>query len=208
MFLRTFLTTSILTLAVITANGCHASPPSPYQLRGAAVTLSRPNGNIFCTGVAVGKNTILTNQHCLRGESTILYNGKSCPADKVVAFDGGENVLVRTCQTYKSKRRISRLFYPIGEKVSHYGHPYGLQMMYREGVLVMKGEGEDFKMPAGKVYIFDMNATGGDSGGPVYDKAGRVICTISFGIHAFGDGFTVTACYVPAFTKEQLKEIR
>lgn len=205
--LKNVLKASILLTACLATSGCPAATPAE-RLKDAAVTLSRPNGQIFCTGVAVGRHTIMTNNHCLRGETVILYNGKACPTDKLVAFDGTDNVLVRTCQRFKHYRHIRHVPLHVGDRVSHYGHPYGLPMMYREGVLILRGEGVDFRMPAGKIYMFDMNATGGDSGGPIYDMYGRIACTTSFGIHAPGDGFTVTACYLPQFTKQQLEEIK
>lgn len=205
--LKSVFAASLLATATYTA-GYGPISPSPEQLRTAAVTLSRPSGEVFCTGVAVGEHTILTQKHCLEATPVILYNGKRCETDVQVASDGTENVLVRTCQRYRVFKRLMPTSHKIGERFSHFGHPYGVAMMYREGVLVLKGDGVDFRMPPGTVYIFDMNATGGDSGGPIYDSWGRLVCTVSFGIHAPGDGFTVTACYLPKFTKQQLKEIK
>lgn len=203
--LKNLAVLSLLTYAAIAANGCAAKP----YLRESTVSLSRPSG-FFCTGVAVGKHMVLTNKHCLDDETVILYNGKSCPTDKMIAFDGTDNVLVRTCQTYKHWRKITHRAPREGDRVKHYGHPYGLPLMYREGVHILTAEATTLwpTAPMGIVYIFDMNATHGDSGGPVYAANGEVLCTVSFGLHMPGDGFQVMACYPPKFTKKQLKEIK
>lgn len=201
-------------------HGAQRAVQTPQQrVRGAVVDLEAKVGDdwfTFCTGVAVGKNTVLTQKHCVvaakeRGIS-IYYNKKACPKDQVIAFDGTDNVLVHTCQSFPAHVKIRGYVPTIGEKVFEYGHPYGMPVLYREGYMTAqwydKGQlsyGDTGIY--GVVWVWDMNSTHGDSGGPIFSMKGELICTTSFGIHAEGDGFQVMGCYPPWFSKQALAQI-
>lgn len=209
MLAKAVITSFLLFIAVINNTACSAVKPLERQ-RQATVSLNRLVAGEympFCTAVAVGKHTLLTNKHCFRGAEElgikIYFNTAWCEYDKIVAFDGVDGVLVHTCQEWP-------VYYPIyggvpvqGEKVTHYGHPHGGPLLYREGVY-LQGYTDDM----GNSYLFDMTVARGDSGGPIFDAKGRLICTIAFQIKFDNDPFNVGGCYPPRFTKEQLKEIK
>lgn len=202
-----------LSVFLLSSQSCAAGPLQ--KARQAVVTLSSDaeQKDIFCTGVAVGKRTIQTQQHCMDGAKvrrmTVYVNGVSCPELQVVAEDKHDNVLVRVCQDMWAVAKYTKRVPREGDRSYHWGHPMGLPLSYREGYLswihrITPGD----SMPEGTAYVWVMEATGGDSGGPVYDKQGKLICTVSFGIHRFGDGYQTTACYPPMFTKAQWKLIQ
>lgn len=203
----------LLSLLLLFSQSCAAGPLQ--KARQATVTLSKDEAqkDIFCTGVAVGKHTIQTQAHCMNGAAElgvkVHINGKWCPELQVIAEDAHDNVLVHTCQDMKAVAQYTSRVPKEGDKSVHWGHPAGMPLSYREGYLswIHYVEAGD-NMPEGTVYVWVMEATGGDSGGPIYDLHGKLICTVSFGMHRFGDGYQVTACYPPMFTKAQLKEIK
>lgn len=166
----------------------------------------------FCTGVAVGPHTILTEKHCM-GIKDTLYSGVGCKEDKQIAFDGTDNVLVHTCHLWTNYIPLSLYFPSIGDKMFEYGHPYGGPVMYREGYLsgIVNNDGSDpdwDDTPRGIIFIWDVNETHGDSGGPILTMDGQLICTTSFGWHLEGDGFQLMGCYPPRFNKQQLALIK
>lgn len=212
--LKNIIVIIILSIAVITANGCHAANQAERQ-RQATVSLYRlVDGEYipFCAGVYVGPNTILTNKHCLaaaeRAGAKIYYNYAHCDTDGEVAFDGTDNVLVRTCLTSEHWYSIHKAAHKDGDKVTHYGHPFSLPLTWREGYFMLSMYNNNPYMPKGTVYIYDMNVAGGDSGGPVFDSKGRLVCTMSFRSSLPGDSFGAGGCYPPIFNSEQLKEIK
>lgn len=168
----------------------------------------------FCTGVAVGPHTVATNAHCIvaaRKHNVVThFNRLACSSDEVVAFDGRDNVLIHTCQRYKTwVKMANRSPYP-RERVFEYGHPNGLPLLYREGYLAgVMVVGDDTpvvggEVPNGLVWVFDINTGHGDSGGPILSMDGTLLCTVSFGFQRDGDAWDATACYPPWFTKQQL----
>lgn len=205
-----------LLLAFTTPIGCADAALSP-QLRAAQSVVDLQYVNIygemhyFCTGVAVGKHTIMTQKHCLRAaeqhNTKIFYNGEWCPGDHEVGFDGKDVVLVHTCQEFQHYSPITGYVPKVGEHVFEYGHPLGGVLAYREGYLsYMDVEDGTRGMPSGHVWYWDMNATHGDSGGPIFSKDGKLICTTSFGI-VTDERYGMNACYPPWFSKQALASI-
>lgn len=203
----------LLSLLLLSSQSCAAGPLQ--KARQATVTLSSDSAqkDIFCTGVAVGRRTIQTQQHCMDGALArgmkVYINGVWCPELRVVAEDGHDNVLVRSCQEFKTVVKYTTRVPQEGERAYHWGHPMGLPLSYREGYLSWIWDIPiPDNMPAGRVYVWVMEATGGDSGGGIFDKRGNLLCTVSFGIHRFGDGYQTTACYPPMFTTDQWKLVQ
>lgn len=172
----------------------------------------------FCTGVAVGKNTVATNAHCINAarkyNKRTYFNRKSCSSDEVVAFDGTDNVLIHTCQSYKTYVKLANRSPMPRERVFEYGHPNGLPLLYREGylsgVMVISKDTPVVGgyIHNGLVWVFDLNTGHGDSGGPIFSMDGHLLCTVSFGFQRPGDSWDVTACYPPWFNKQQLALIK
>lgn len=203
--------------------GPAATPPSPADIMRMAVVdleqeaASTPAGyHTFCTGVAVGRHTILTQKHCMdyarEYHHQVFFNRESCPEDGVIATEA-DNVLVHTCHEWPIHTTIGGYTPEIGEKVFEYGHPLGLPVLYREGKVAAKlnndGHINDLDdLYRGAIWVFDVNETHGDSGGPVFSMSGRLICTTSFGIHVEGDGFQVMGCYPPWFNKQDMAKIK
>lgn len=194
---------------------CQAKP-SPDQLRRPVVTLSAasdgPSGRPFCTGVAVASHVVWTALHCVTGPlgfpSIPYFNGWGCKGDRIIATDGTDNALVRTCVEFKHTARIARGQPAIGSPVQLWGHVFGLPLQYRRGYLssIIPDQWHD---DSNTVYVWDMQAAGGDSGGPFYNDKGEVMCVTSFGIlRGNWPHFGLVACYPPRFTTKQLELIK
>lgn len=169
----------------------------------------------FCTGVAVGRHTILTAQHCLDAAEEmgmkVYYDGAWCVADKVAAYDGVDSVLVHTCREWEHPAAFKP--YPPSDysRAFQFGNVMGLPLVYREGYLVGRfplpyGHWDEF---AGEmVWAWDMNSGPGDSGSAVFNENGEVLCVDSLGIEHQERRFGVMACFAPQFTQEQMAKIR
>ena len=213
--LKTLLLT--LLLAAI-AYGCQSEAhPTPEELARSVVTLSQEaDGLPICTGVAVAPHVVYTAKHCVYASFGFIsfpampyFNHAKCPEDRVIADDGTDNVLVWTCQEYKHWVKLATGSPAIGDSVQLIGHVLRLPLQYRRGYLASRYIEEEGMYPGSVVWVWDLNAAGGDSGGPFFNDAGQVMCVTSHGIlHQRWPHFALTACYPPKFTKEQLKRIK
>lgn len=191
-------------LAILPTVGC-TSEKMAKLTKDSVVSLSDQSGYPFCTGVAVGRNTVWTKHHCLENMVDINYNGKSCITDHVLFDDGYDNVLVETCQSYTKIAKMATSIPAIGSPVYFWGHFARLPALYRVGHVAAVTNVEAYDVPKdmyGPIYIFDFLSGPGDSGGPVFNSRGEVLCTLKGG---FSD--KIPFCVPHHFTKEQLKEL-
>lgn len=197
---KLLLALATIILATLPLVGC-TSERIASATKPTVVTLTDVSGYPFCTGVAVGKHLVWTKAHCMVMPE-IFYNGTSCPTDVVVVDDKHDNVLVRTCQSYSHVAKLARQAPKVGEVVYFWGHFARLPMLFRVGhvsgidTLFPRYEIED----NGTIYTFDFQATGGDSGGPIFNYRGEVVCTLTGG---FAE--KLPYCSPHYFTQDQLK---
>jgi hypothetical protein len=209
---------SLLLLAAI-AYGCQSEAhPTPEELARSVVTLSmEADGPPVCTGVAVAPHVVYTAKHCVyQAFGPLLFpvlpyfNNAKCPEDRIIGDDGTDNILIWTCQEYKHYAKLAKGSPAIGSSVQLWGHVLQLPLQYRRGYLSSKSQLKDGWFAGSVVYLWDLQAAGGDSGGPFFNEKGEVMCVTSHGVldRSRWPHFALTACFPPKFTKEQLRSIK
>lgn len=137
------------------------------------------------------------------------FNGWGCDTDSVIGHDGTDNVLVRTCVEFKHWAPIAKGSPTVGDPVQLWGHVLGLPLQYRRGYMSSKFiQADNMLYPGSIVWVWDMQAAGGDSGGPFFNDKGEVMCVTSHGIlRSNWPHFALVGCYPLKFTTEQLRGI-
>lgn len=187
--LLVLLAGGILSLA---ATSCQAQPPL-LRLKETLVAISTPEGKVFCSGVAVGKHRVWTKSHCLIEKyppGVMKFNGKGCKGDRIVREEPKtDNVIVETCATFNHTANFALRAPVLGEQVWEMGYPLGEGPYLRTGVY--SGLDKDGAL------MFDMMTAGGDSGGPIFNSDGQVICTVGFGNgrSVKWPNYDLTGCY-------------
>ena len=196
---KLLLALATILLATLPTVGC-TSEKVASATKPSVVSIESPvDGKPICTGVAIGKNLVWTKAHCMVMPG-LRYNGKSCTTDKIVADDGFDNVLVATCQSYTKLAKAARRSAVVGESVYFWGYFGRLPALYRVGHVAGVIDGLEIREQTGDVFVFDFQGTGGDSGGPVFNSRGEVLCTLKGGIMD-----KLPYCVPHHFTKDQLK---
>lgn len=185
--------TLLVSVLCLSLSACANARPSPY-----AVRLDFDGG--VCSGTRVGAQIILTAKHCFVGTTLVAINGQ--PASVLAISESGEDhVLVKVTQRVRRWARFG-LSMRVGDHVSWTGNPAGMNMVYREGVVVSMSD-NDIQLQAP---VF-----GGDSGAGVFDKTGRVVGVVT-GYRMFRDGnghsFSTTWLYPLRLDKNNWKAVK
>lgn len=206
-FLLFSLSTTLLVIAAMLPTSCTAK--SPETLREYVVTLSDQEADrTICTGVAIGPHEVMTAHHCM-GKGVPRFNHGGCPTDAIIAYDGTDNVVVRTCMTFDKWARVAKGSPRIGQRMQQWGHVLGMPVVYREGYLAAKWVDANW-YPGSQVYVWDFMGAGGDSGSAIFNSRGEVVCTVSYGIldKWSWPHFGLVACYAPNFSSEDWRIIK
>lgn len=186
----------------------HAAEPLAQRLardtRGTLVTISDATGKVFCSGVWVGKHTVWTKVHCLAGENAgeVKFNDVGCVGDRMLVSDFLDNTIVSTCATAPKVAKFAPSEPVLGEQVFLWGHPLGEGPYWRVGRYMGKWVQEAF-LPALQPLMFDFTAAGGDSGGPIFNSKGEVVCTAAFKrVEGRWPSYAPLGCTRPQFSKE------
>ena len=183
-------------LAVMVTASCASALTG---IQDVALRIVMENGGV-CSATAVGRNVLLTADHCLDGTRIISINGREAYALKIVR-DGKDHALVRVTAKFSRWARMGAAPEQ-GDRVRWIGHPSGMDRIYREGYVV----GDDSGMT-----MVDARAFGGDSGSGLFDDRGRLIGVLS-GIRRWqtrqGFSMQMVAAYPMAFTADDWRAIR
>lgn len=152
-----------------------------------------------CSGTAVGRNLILTAEHCFRDGTLVAIDGKKVEVLERVS-DGQDHTLVRVSMTFN--RWAARGAEPVqGQKLRWMGHPGRLSDVYREGYVT--------KVDAEAIYIDGLSYRG-DSGAGLFDSRGRVVGVLMGAVvMGAGDFYTLqmTVAKPLAFTSSQWADV-
>lgn len=171
------------------------------------VTLSE-DGRPVCGGTAVGRHTFLTAEHCVKNGLATINGKEPCPEDGVVAEDGHDHVIVRTCHSFSSWSRIGKAP-TTGQKVFAWGHPAGLPKMYFEGIVAGKAQVATSLAPLlSQAILIDLTSWHGASGSGVFNEKGEVVSLVSFGYTSPDNVFHLVGVWPFHFSTEQLRKIR
>lgn len=182
----------VLALLALLITGCAEAHPRDYALR-----LEFERGT--CSGTAVGRNIVLTAEHCWMGGRLLRINGQDAYAMKIVK-DGKDHALVRVTMQFDKWATLGEAPKQ-AQRVRWWGNPASQPDLYREGYIL--------RTDADEVWI-DAHAFGGDSGSGLYDQRGRVVAVLS-GIKTWrtltGLHFDVVIAYRLAFTREDWESV-
>jgi hypothetical protein len=122
--------TALLLTLVLTA-GCSNAPARDIGvIQGTALRLEFENNGV-CSGTAVGRDVIMTAEHCFEGERLVRINGRPANALRMVK-DGKDHVLVKVTSAFKTWARMGTAPKQ-GDRVRWIGNPAGEANIYREG---------------------------------------------------------------------------
>ena len=178
--MRVFILTVLLLVSgAIGMATCTASvpPPLPQYLPGEqSMVLVRMEKGI-CTGVVVGKYTIMTATHCFRGGDLKEVDNKPVTIKRIVS-DGRDHSLIWLTTELTGKRiaPLGRMPGP-GSEVYLWGNPAVFRNLLRVGRvsgIVGVDLGRKLKVPF-YTAVIDINIWHGDSGGAYFDQSGRVV---------------------------------
>ncbi len=154
-----------------------------------------------CSGTVVGKDIILSAEHCFLEDTLITADGAPVEVLEVVA-DGNDHVLVRVDKMFDKWAPLANSkSLRVRERVWWMGNPGGEIDVYREGYVSRLAPDE---------IVIDAQIYNGDSGAGIFDKRGRVVGVISsIGVLGVGHDYqmTVALAYPLAFTSEQIQEV-
>lgn len=180
-------------LLLMLVAGCSEAHP-----RDAALRLEMERG--VCSGTAVGKDLILSAEHCIADNRLLRVNGQPAYALEMVK-DGKDHVLIRVTMAFTSWAKV-KPGAAQGDAVTWWGNPAGEASVYREGYVSRARTDE--------VWI-DAHGFGGDSGSGLLNARGEVVEVLS-GIRTWrdfsGNSFSMIVAFPLAFSAEQWREIR
>lgn len=172
--------------------GCHGSGIRheevylPTYVQQMTVGLIR-GGSIYCGGVWVGENKIITANHCIDselmslGEVTYVTFDGILGVGKVVKRLLGEDLALLETEMSHHYVVVSSSF-RVGDRVHIVGHPIGLGWSYTVGI-ISAHRGEYIQVSAPIFF--------GNSGGGAFNEAGELVGISSFMLRGVGIGFFV-----------------
>lgn len=169
------------------------------------------------TGFILGDNMIVTNNHVIDGKNNTLNviapnSGKKYEA-KVVHTDAVADVAVLELQDWETfKKEQNPVTLELGDsdkmqegsKVVVIGHPWGLNWTVSEGILAAKHR----RAGPNPRYLdqVDANLFQGNSGGPIFNEKGQVVCISNMMLK--GDGGSYGFCIPSNLVKKILNDFQ
>lgn len=183
-----------LLLTLVLTTGCSDAPARDIGVvQGTALRLEFDKNGV-CSGTAVGKDLILTAEHCFEGERLVRINGRPANSLRMVK-DGKDHVLVKVTVTFKTWARMGAAPKQ-GDRVRWIGNPAGEANVYREGYVARAEK-------AG--VLVDAQVWKGDSGSGLFNDRGEVVGVVSAMVGA-SPSFMLAFAWPLAFEPKQWKE--
>lgn len=186
-------------------------PPTatPDYSKGQASYIHIETQRAFCSGVVVGKSTILTAEHCFSSSKDKLVSADGVKMEgTIIAKDGHDHVLIRTSVPLKGYRiaKMAPKMPPPGTDLYFWGGPSSLREILRKGYVAgvwADDEGTLFT-------VIEMHTWHGDSGGAFFDKDGNVVTVLYGGVwEKQGEQYwDITIVQPLSFTPGQLSLIK
>jgi serine protease Do len=213
-------------LAVLLLSACTKTTEQiVYDVKGGTVLienkLDTASGGIG-TGFILDENMIITNNHVIDGKGTIsVYspNSKKKFAAEVVYADSVSDLAVLKIKDWDKFALEERPVIlslgesddmNVGEKIIVVGHPWGLKWSVSEGIISAK----DRRVGSNPQFVdqVDAHLFEGNSGGPVFNEEGEVVCVSD--LMLTGNGGSYGFCIPSKLVKkvlhdfDTLKEVR
>lgn len=157
-------------------------------------------GDGLCSGTAVGRNVVLTAEHCFNdGATVVAIDGQPVTVLERIT-DGRDHALVRVSVTFDRWAAVGPQ--PVqGQALRWVGHPGLVPDVYRQGYVA--------KVDKDGIYI-DGSSYRGDSGAGLFDREGRLVGVLSGAlVMSAGDGYSMSLTLAKplAFTAAQWREV-
>lgn len=174
------------------------------------------------SGFIVDENKIITNRHVIDGDGKIAvysddsvrkYDAKVLFSDEILDL---AIVQLNDWKTFEEKETPVILTLGddrelnLGDKIIVMGHPWGLSWSVSEGII----SGKDRRQGSNPRYLnqVDANLFNGNSGGPIFNEKGEVVCVSNLMLAQEGGsyGFCIPATLVKKaiYDQDKLGEVR
>lgn len=144
------------------------------------------NGGGVGTGFVIGENKIVTNLHVVNGNGVVhVYDNGSQRKYKASILHKDEVADIAVLQLYDWETFVlnetpeiltmgNSNKAEVGEKIVVIGHPWGLYWSVSEGIISAKGR----RIDQNPKFLDQVDARlfQGNSGGPIFDEKGNVVC--------------------------------
>jgi serine protease Do len=171
----------LLAVLLVCIPGCAMSTPAVLApaMVASTVALSRANGDVYCSGVAISATQVLTAAHCLGQVELYVFAEGGTPKKAIViwANDERDAALIEVEGAHFSPARIgdsSKL--QRGDQVFGVGHSYGkLAFSFVVGHVAYVGRTFIDGEAPGSFIQYNLATRGGNSGGPIFNAAGEIV---------------------------------
>ena len=184
---------NILLALLLLVSSCIA--PTPTDARGgpspvgrafhATVALQTESGRTYCSGVIV-ENVVLTAYHCIsHGQEVFVRDARGTWWAEVVSRDPIHDLAILVPvlgRALPQGVKVARKAPTWGDDIWVIGHPLGEYEFTITRGIVGHPRREDGGLFGGTWMQHDAGVLGGNSGGPVLNKHGRLVGITSFGI--------------------------
>jgi hypothetical protein len=206
---------ALLFLFSLSAFASTASPALKAEQHKATYTIVTQAPGSFvgagCSASAISEHVLITSAHCRIDGGVVYLNQTVRPyshplkvADRV--YDGSDHMLVVlpgvTFKHFVAYDPDNYKSASVGERYYLWGNPGMIPDQYREGYISGKSTpaNDEEVMLSQTIMLISGPVVGGDSGSAIFAEDGRIIGTLTWGIHGglFG-GF-----YPLNFTKQQV----
>lgn len=220
-----YVIAALLTFFLIGCTGNLTTPQIVEKVQNGVVLITNEVASDkggMGTGFIVDDNKIVTNNHVIDGggKLTVYSRNSQTKYDADVVFtDPLSDVAIvelKDWKKFKEKERPTDLQLgdsddeKVGEKVVVIGHPWGLTWSVSEGIISGKNRRPDRNPKF--VDQLDAHVFNGNSGGPIFNDKGQVVCISNLMYVREGGsyGFCVPTTLVKKviYDYDKLKEVR